>query len=382
MAKVLRSETKGTWAYDTMSRRVVEDMLDTVVLPEITNDELQTLRKEILNNEPLRLLEDGPDMERWNELLKRDPGTWLSAPWLLSEFYLYRRIASATGYFTTGFDVFRKSKQRGLETSLETLENLAGRIDVKDPLVNFLFISLWGNRMDLSLWPDDNVASSKNQFDAVLQNGQNQLLADDTENVLEYVDSFKDAVVDIVVDNAGFELCSDLFLADKLLSRGGVTTVRLRTKHHPTFVSDVLQSDVQDHINFLRKNEGKISSFATRWAEYLDTGRLVCLADDGYWAMPYPFWEMPSELRNDLAQTSDLVILKGDANYRRALGDRSWPFTAPFSDVCSYFPTKVLCLRTLKAELGCGMDYLKIQQAQARDPNWLTNGQFGVIQFV
>lgn len=49
---------------------------------------------------------------------------------------------------------------------------------------------------------------------------------------------------------------------------------------------------------------------------------------------------------------SALVFLKGDANYRRLIGDRLWQTDTPFADVAGYFPTKLCALRTLKAELG------------------------------
>lgn len=42
-------------------------------------------------------------------------------------------------------------------------------------------------------------------------------------------------------------------------------------------------------------------------------------------------WAQPASLRSDLKQNSALVVVKGDANYRRMLGDRPWPFDAPFT---------------------------------------------------
>lgn len=48
--------------------------------------------------------------------------------------------------------------------------------------------------------------------------------------------------------------------------------------------------------------------------------------------------------------------------------------------MASYFPTNVLCLRTLKAELGCGMAPAKTDAAAAADDTWLVDGKWGVIQ--
>ncbi len=51
-------------------------------------------------------------------------------------------------------------------------------------------------------------------------------------------------MVDLVMDNAGFELVADLALADFLLSAGLADRVRLRVKRHPWFVSDTTVRDV------------------------------------------------------------------------------------------------------------------------------------------
>jgi len=62
MPEPLRSDTPGTWAHDTMSRRVVEEILDAVVLKDCADDEwrpaLLALREEILANAPLTPLDE------------------------------------------------------------------------------------------------------------------------------------------------------------------------------------------------------------------------------------------------------------------------------------------------------------------------------------
>ena len=49
--------------------------------------------------------------------------------------------------------------------------------------------------------------------------------------------------------------------------------------------------------------------------------------------------------------------------------------------VGAYFPCPVCALRTLKAELGCGMDAEQVERAKSLDDQWLVNGRFGVVQF-
>jgi hypothetical protein len=108
-------------------------------------------------------------------------------------------------------------------------------------------------------------------------------------------------------------------------------------------------------------------------------GRLS-LHNDWFWNSPLPGWEMPEALRRDLLGAA-LLISKGDANYRRWLGDRHWPFTTPFGDVVSYAPAPLVALRTLKAEVMAGLTEEKLRWVRKTDPDWLANGSWGVIQY-
>jgi hypothetical protein len=47
----------------------------------------------------------------------------------------------------------------------------------------------------------------------------------------------------------------------------------------------------------------------------------------------------------------DLIIIKGDVNYRRLLSDREWPYTKSITDIVGYFPTSLVILRTLKSPI-------------------------------
>ena len=76
------------------------------------------------------------------------------------------------------------------------------------------------------------------------------------------------------------------------------------------------------------------------------------------------------------------MIIKGDANYRRTVGDCLWPAQTPFTHVLSYIDAPVLCLRTLKSDPVIGLPSAATAAALDRvDPEWRVNGKRGLIQF-
>jgi hypothetical protein len=76
---------------------------------------------------------------------------------------------------------------------------------------------------------------------------------------------------------------------------------------------------------------GPCVSVGRRWRDHIAKGRWD-LKEVFYWAQPQPFWDMPAEVTADLAQSA-MVFVKGDANYRRLLGDCEWELTTPFATV-------------------------------------------------
>jgi len=209
----------------------------------------------------------------------------------------------------------------------------------------------------------------------------------EAEAVAHFLTALKDAqrvrptCVDCLLDNAGFELLGDLCLTDYLLSTDQVQTVRFHAKLHPTFVSDAIMADVHATIAWLRHHaDSALRTLGERLHAYVLHRRLQVLTHP-FWTSPLPMWEMPDDLRALLA-AADVVMAKGDANYRRALGDAHWPFTTPFADVVSYFPAPIVFLRTCKAEVIAGLSSTQVHELHLRDPAWLTNGEWGVIQFV
>jgi hypothetical protein len=186
--------------------------------------------------------------------------------------------------------------------------------------------------------------------------------------------------IDFLLDNAGFELVCDLALVDYFLTADWVSSIRLHVKAHPTYVSDAMEKDVHHTIDFLRSQEHSSTKVSgQRLQSHLDSGRLQ-MRKNYFWTSPLDGWEMPALLRDELSK-SDLVISKGDANYRRLLGDRHWSFTTPFGQILSYFPAPLLALRTLKSELVPGLQPGQAETIGAQDPDWLIDGRWGVVQY-
>ncbi|RPI32560.1 MAG: protein-glutamate O-methyltransferase family protein, partial [Chloroflexota bacterium] len=317
---------------------------------------------------PIRLLDDtdSPDAAEWQGYISPYLGLdWLQVPWFFAEEYFYRRILEATGYFEPGagqgVDPFEDQKRLGLETSQEGYRlmsaalnrRLAGTGSRRDALHALLNADLWGNQSDLSLWPAGETGKPDH---ADGDRASAFLLVDHSEAVLDhlYQQDPQRAQVEFWVDNAGFELVCDLCLADFLLSAGLAATVHLHLKAQPTFVSDAMIKDVRSTISSLSQDrDADVRLFAGRLAGHVESGRLM-LDEHTFWTSPLAAWEMPPDLYQRFSQ-SHLVISKGDANYRRILGDRHWPYTTPIDQIVSYFPAPLLLLRALKSEVAAGL---------------------------
>jgi uncharacterized protein with ATP-grasp and redox domains len=354
------------------------------------NANLIALIQELFAGKLLDLQDDGPDRADWQAALTPYLGQlWLEVPWLFAEIYFYRRLLEATHYFaagdSAGVDPFAKQKRAGLVTAMSAIATIAAPLQMgeqtggRDRLLTLLYGVLWGNQADLSLRPTDSVIAVQSAITTNVPSSH--ILIDDTPAVLAYLSGRSPDRIDLIADNAGFELICDLCLIDFLLTTNLAGTVILHLKAHPTFVSDATIADVHATLAALATDAApNVTAFAARLQQHLSSEQLQLQADP-FWTAPLSFWEMPASLQTELAQ-SDLVVIKGDANYRRLLGDRQWDFTTPFAAIVAYFPAPLVALRTLKSEIAAGLQPDQLVALPQQDPDWLTNGKWGLIQFV
>lgn len=383
---ILTSEP-GSFARRTFEERIphiVEQIIDANDFPADIQADMQALRTEILRGTIQPLREAAPDRAFWDEHSNAYVGrTWLDVPWYWAETFFYRRVLEATRYFQPGLwherDPYANQKYgeltpdagpHSLQMMLRALPDAgAARFNA------LLHASVWGNRADLSY----NVAQDDPGSLAVDQEHAN-LVIDDTARVWEHLAARPGARVDVICDNAGTELLFDLALVDYLLAEGLAGTVKLHVKPHPFFVSDTMVKDVQAALLALSNAAPpELQQLARRLRQEQHVGHFV-FDEHPFWVTCLFLFEMPPELEQDLAR-SNLVISKGDVNYRRLLGDAHWLPTTPFDAAVAYFPAPLVALRTLKAELIVGLPVGRAEELKAQDRDWMIDGKRGLVQF-
>ena len=374
---MIRTDESNAFAHHSMRVRVPGILDETLDLnpdyPPGIRAALAHLRDDLRADAPIPMLDlPAPDYSMWQTAYEAHPGaTWLGAEWFFAETFCYRHVIQAVRWWETRRDPFYPKKEQ--EYNSDALWSLLGQALETDGapderLHQLLAFTLWGNRIDLS-------------FAASMAHGgesghEDDLLVDDRDAAVRQVIG-GDGVVHVVADNAGTELALDLALIDGLLDVG-VETVMLHLKMHPTFVSDATVTDYWHFIDLLRRRGGALHDLADRLVAALEDGRLR-LAPDLYWNSSLVLRDMPGPIRQ-LFSGSRLVIIKGDANYRRLADDAIWPPDLPFSEMVAYFPAPVLALRTLKSDPITGLPSGLAEKLDADDPDWRTTGRRGVIQ--
>jgi uncharacterized protein with ATP-grasp and redox domains len=391
----LRGAETGTFTEYSIVKRLPDIAARTLAendFPAEVSARIEELRREI-PDAPIQPVdaEGAPDAADWKRYIALYRGqNWLEVPWFFVEMYFYQRILAAMGYFgdgpLAGVDPFVDQKRQGLVTMDGAIRALSAQLTGwleggawdADALRRVISVALWGNQADQSLWPADE-ANQRGHVDEGEK--AHRILADDREAVIGYVMEIRQdaARIDLVADNAGFEFVCDLTLADYAVSAGGAV-VHLHLKPYPFYVSDAMIKDFHETVAHLAGSEdAHVCAFGKRLGDHVEAGRLV-LHDDTFWTSPLAMWALPRRLQDEFME-SELVITKGDLNYRRLLGDRHWPFTMPFTAVVDYFAAPLLALRTCKSEVIVGLEPGQPDAAAEEDPDWLVNGQWGVIQF-
>ncbi len=381
-----------SFASYTLDNRLPHIIDQIIIDNNLKSYEVENLRKlsaEIATGE-IRALGGNNDIDsaQWNNYVAPYLGKkWFDVPFFFVEMYFYRRVLEAISYFSTcsdnAIDPYKVQKERELYAAVLHAKDYADVLEAsrnshQDPLKYlefFLSATLWSNRADLSQLPRD--AEIENY--GIVGSESSSLLINDLPGFSRFIRAKKRLNrLDVILDNSGAELLADLALVCYLLESDLVKSVYLHCKAYPIFVSDATMTDIKFTLDCLKNN---ISSEVVQWANklelFIDQGRLELCHHD-FWTQPLFFQDMPDDL-SSVFKVSDLVIVKGDANYRRLVEDRHWPISMPLSNTVAYFPSNCLILRVLKSELLVGADPEYLASCNLPD-DWMTDGKFGIVQ--
>ena len=286
----------------------------------------------------------------------------LSTSFALSQYWKNHDVFSKQKMST-----FRSSRPAVIELAAKykelvaTLEkdnaptNTLGDIEAAERMLfmEMCEICLWGNATDLSLLTSLTYEDlQKLQGSEARKNSEKNIIVNDLPSAYDTLKKAqksgkRERNVDIVLDNAGFELFVDLILVGYLLFSNLATQVTLHPKSIPWFVSDVLPADFSALLNALadpqkfyttitdddkyaerkpqlltEKEVSELSFLFEQWSTLHADGRLI-IRPNLFWTAAGSYWRLPKtapKLYEDL-KGSELVILKGDLNYRKLVGD-------------------------------------------------------------
>ena len=390
---------KGSFAQKTLQFRkpaILDKIQDANQFTRMQRQKIQLLKEEVLHgtvSDPfsgggfsLDAL-DADSRRMWQEELPSCRGkSWLDLPFYLAESLLYFKILKAIGYFDTcssyymrdPYKAFKReelcSENGGLAIGHQLCKTLEELGDPGERLRLILHNSLWGNRVDLSLF-----SIAEKSRDRVLDERGENLLIDQSKRLVELLDAA--SRIDIILDNTGQELVSDLIAVWHLLTMMTDRIVHMHAKLYPFYVSDAMVPDIDETVEALCNDRRLLlRSMGEGLRSFQEQGRLH-LSDHYFWTGPRYYPDLPSDLVRELS-CADVVLLKGDINYRRIIADRKWAVSENLEDIAHYFPATIALLRTMKSEAIVDIDEDRARKLDSQDPDWKVNGERGIIRVV
>lgn len=357
---------------------IIDQIITDNAFDDVTVRRLHDLKEGIKSDKIPDLSFSYSESSQSQDLLERFSGkSWSELPFFYAEVFFYAEILEIIQFSERQVDPFLKQKQRDLAESLPKLEQIVdsadevmnSRLKTEVKVAELLKITLWGNKSDLSQLKVQRELSDKDHT-----------LLDHSRSIAIFL-AKQTKQLDIVLDNSGVELFTDLVLAVRLLQMEVVEKCILHAKSNPTFVSDATIADVMGLVAHLDEcGRGSLVSFAQDVKSWINSDRLE-VHDHQFWNAPLHFYELAPDLDEDLSK-SDLIIFKGDLNYRRVFGDRKIPVQSDPELFARYLPSRSVAVRILKSELMLGMEKSEAVELSTTDKSWMSNGKYGIIQLL
>ena len=375
----IRSINPASFSNFTIQTRFPK-ILDNIVQDNQLGDSKDAILELKSNIDTLKIEQiPGSQFALFNESITPFLGLSIyEAPFFITEMFFYQKIAQILKFHENHHDYFRLTKLNGLKACNAYIDTLSGNLaeidelDISPFLSKALLYALWGNLADLSLFTLENTFNHQNSnddsADNILINNSSAIV----DRLLQHTGS-----IHIFLDNTGFELISDLYLIAVLL-QATTCNIIVHVKPIPMFVSDTTQQDWDITLTHLKQVDNiQVNEWSNKIMTATNSGRVTSITQD-FWASGYSFSdEWFASLGID---TKDIVISKGDLNYRRYFQDRMWNYTTPTNEASFVKQYKNIAIRTLKSEIMTNLNDATVTNLNQKDKDWLINGKYGLIQ--
>ena len=349
--------TKDTFAGFTLETRfpkILKDVLDNPELNPASKTQLTSLLNNLDNQriEPIELTSE--ESVFWQPFFEEYTGKrFEEVPFFFLEIYLYRLINLIISSNQDFIDPFGHIKRQDLEKNTAFFKQLANdRSELS--IDQCIHLAVEGNQADLS------------QLAGSTKGNPLSYLIDDSDLLINQI---PETGIHLIADNSGVELFTDLLLITKLSETCEQITLHL--KHMPLLVSDATPNDLEillEHLELIG-----LADFVSDIQQLIDSNKLKVTSQ--------PFWNAPTfyDELSFIEKPTNLLITKGDANYRRFFHDKVFPAHLSF-ELESIGFDKVFTLRTLKSDIQTGLKKDQVEALQNQDPEWMHNGKYAVIQ--
>jgi len=290
--------------------------------------------------------------------------SWANMPFLTVELYFYARILLAFGYTAiTPIDPFQAAKEAANDQAITTFAVQPDYCDPAYAIDKLLHRAVIGNTADLS----QHVIPTTDQV---------ALLIDESEIAKKLLTTGMQRI-DLVFDNAGADILTDLLLIRRISPY--CTHIVAHVRPWPMFISDMTLANMKVLLE-------KLLASSIPAARQLGQDTMQLLRQNKLILRTSPALGVPANFYANTALTqatfgkAELVIFKGDLNYRFFAGDQRWPHTTEKNHLLQHFGRSALFLRTIKSEVLAGLTPEVVAKTATLQPDWLTCGHYGIIQ--
>lgn len=212
-----------------------------------------------------------------------------------AESYMYRKLYSFVEncIFIKKFDYFEKTRLHELARSQEeilSLANFTRRTEKSvDLFSELLVINLWSGANDLL--DDKSVCLLNRKVLEEMNTRDDCIICNDMAHVWSCLcnDNTNRERVDIVLDNGGFELFTDLILAEYIIEKGLAKKVCFHAKPLPWFASNITEDGFHSSLKYLSEHSDYIVSLiGQKFIQFVKEEKFE-VHSSHFWVAPHAF---------------------------------------------------------------------------------------------